>query len=146
MLGPVTSSPSPIAASPDPASARRRQNHGGTIGSAARLSTTTAAIVAAAATANTPMLGGDRHAQATPLARREAPDAVVPAELRPLLVDDRAAAGGKPVPREEVAVVAAREEARLLALRLPGGGKTGALGFDARRLLVLVAEREGDPL
>ncbi len=55
-------------------------------------------------------------ADALALAGREAPGAVVAAELAPLLVDDRPRAGLGAVALEEVAVVVAREEARLLAL------------------------------
>ena len=48
------------------------------------------------------------------------------AELAAVLVDDRALGGVEPVPLEEVAVVAAGEEARLLALGAAGGGEPRA--------------------
>ena len=59
---------------------------------------------------------GAASAEAAPLAGREPPEAVVPAELAAVLVDDRAVARLEPVPPEERAVVVAGEEARLLAL------------------------------
>src|SRR5439155_26928860 len=69
---------------------------------------------------------------------------VVAAELRPVLADDRAFLRLEPVPVEEGSVVVAGEEARLLALRPPGGGEAGTLGLGPRRLLRLLPEREGD--
>ena len=66
VVGPITSRPRPSAASAEPLSTRRRQNHGGMIGSAARRSMNTAPAAAATAVPNTARLGADHHGQATP--------------------------------------------------------------------------------
>ncbi len=70
----------------------------------------------------------------------------MPSELAALLVDDGARARCEPVPAEKRSVVIAREEARLLALGALRRGETRARRLAARRLLVLVAEREPDAL
>src|SRR5262249_37735382 len=81
-----------------------------------------------------------------PLPGREAPEAVVRAELASVLVDDAAGSRREAVAREEVAVVVAAEEARLLALGLARGGEPRGLRLGARLHLGLVAEREPDPV
>src|SRR5262249_16123783 len=58
----------------------------------------------------------DRDDEPTTLAGREAPEALVRPNRLAGLVDDLPGATGKTVPLQEVAVVAAAEEARLLAL------------------------------
>ena len=79
-------------------------------------------------------LGGGQP-EAAALAGCEPPEAVVAAELAPVLPDDRALLRLEPVPAEERAVVVAGEEARLLALRLASCGEARALGLGARRPL-----------
>ena len=81
-----------------------------------------------------------------PLAGREAPDAVVPTDLGPALVDDRPCIGGQTLPLEEGAIVGAGEEAGLLALLPARHGQPGRGRLVARRLLSLAAERERDPV
>src|SRR5205823_11637418 len=85
-------------------------------------------------------------AETPPLARREAPEALVLAELGARCVDDPPGCGTEPVPREEVAVVAAGEEARLLALGTPGDREPGRASLRPRLVLRALAEGEGDPL
>ena len=103
----------------------------------------TTVFVAASAPMRVERLGrGD--AEAAPLAGREAPEAVVAAELAAGLVDDAARSGHEAVAAEEVAVVVAAEEARLLALGPARRVEPGGLGLGARLLLRLVAEREPD--
>ena len=78
---------------------------------------------------------------------REPPEAVVRAERRrPARRRSSPARGCEPVPPEERAVVVAGEEARLLALGAPRDGEPGARRLGSRRVLVLLAEREPDPL
>ena len=89
---------------------------------------------------------GRSDPEAAPLAGREAPEAGVAAELAAVLVDDRPVGGAEPVALEEVAVVAAGEEARLLALRPGGSLEPGPRGLGARLVLALLAEREPDPV
>ena len=67
------------------------------------------------------------------------------AELLAGLVDDRADRRRQPLPVEERAIVVAREEARLLALRAVGRREPGSSGLGARLLLGLRAQREADP-
>src|SRR5207302_1578153 len=77
------------------------------------------------------------------LAMRDAVEG--PVELTqslPLLVHDVADARLESIAREERAIVVTREEARLLAFRALCDRKSGVRRFRARRLLVLVAERE----
>ena len=81
-----------------------------------------------------------------PLARRVAPDAVVPAELVALLVDDRAVGRLEATPLEEGPVVVAGEEARLLALAALGGDEARRRGLGARLRLRQLPERELDPV
>src|SRR5581483_10907217 len=78
---------------------------------------------------------GARKGEPTALAGSEAPEAGVTAELPSGLVDERSLGCDEAVPLEEVAVVAAGEEAGLLTLGAARHGKPGALGFDARLLL-----------
>src|SRR5581483_2576490 len=85
-----------------------------------------------------------RDPEATALARREPPKAIVATELRSVLVDDRSVLRLQTVAAEERAVVVAGEEARLLALGTASRRQTRALGLGAGRLFVLLAEREGD--
>src|SRR5204862_1713349 len=85
-----------------------------------------------------------RDADALALPGRERPVAVMRAELRSGGVDDHALARREAVAREEVAVVVAGEEAGLLALRATGDVEAGTRRLVARRLLVLLAEREPD--
>jgi hypothetical protein len=85
---------------------------------------------------------GRRDAETFALAGREAPEPRVPAELRALLVDDRPFLCREPVPRQEVAIVAAAEEAGLLALDAARGLEPGARGLGPRLVLALLAERE----
>src|SRR6185436_5239211 len=85
-----------------------------------------------------------RDPEASPLPRSEAPEALVHADRRSLLVDDCSLTGGKAVPCEELAVVAAAQEARLLALAPPCDLHAGALRLRAGLLLGLLAEREPD--
>src|SRR5207253_705848 len=89
---------------------------------------------------------GRRDADPAPLARRESPEALVPAELGAVLAHDRAGGRGEAVACEEVPVVAAGEEARLLALRARGDGKAGGARLGAHVVLRALAEREGDAL
>src|SRR4029450_6200897 len=88
--------------------------------------------------------GGDTEPSS--LARGETPEALVRADRLARFVDDAALAPGQPVPLEEVAVVAAAQEARLLALRATSNRKPRALGLGASLLLRLLAERKPEPL
>ena len=83
-------------------------------------------------------------AEAAALARREAPEAVVAGDLVPALVDDRALGRVEAVTDEEVAVVAAGEEACFLALGPARRGEPGGAGALPRLLLGALAEREPD--
>ena len=89
---------------------------------------------------------GRGDADPAPLAGRVAPDAVVPAELAALLVDDRAVRAVEPSPLEEGAIVVAGEEARLLALAALGDVEACGGRLRARLGLRQLAERELDPL
>src|SRR5207249_4718021 len=89
-------------------------------------------------------LRGDADAPA--LAGREAPEARVPSELAPALVEDRPLLRPDAVPEEEAAVVVAGEEAGLLALRAPGHLEAGRRRLRTGLLLRLSAERERDPI
>src|SRR5439155_19302981 len=86
------------------------------------------------------------HSDPSSLSGRQAPHTVVRRELSSVLVDDRPRFWAQPVAREELAVVAACEEARLLALGPPGRGQPGALGLGACLVLRLLPEREPDPV
>src|SRR5207244_5917350 len=68
------------------------------------------------------------------LAGREPPEAVVATELAPVLRHDRTRLRREPVPAEKRPVVVAGEEARLLALRPPGGSEARALRLGPGRL------------
>src|SRR6185437_9262139 len=85
-----------------------------------------------------------RDADALPLARREPPEAVMGPERFAVLVDDVARPCFEPVAGQERPVVVAREEARLLALRPLRHGEPGGRRFGARRILVLLSQREPD--
>src|SRR5579862_2547750 len=85
-------------------------------------------------------------ADAAALARRVSPCSVVRTEAAARLVDDGAARRLETVAGEKRAVVVAGEKARLLALGAPGYGEAGTFRLRARRLLVLVAEREDDAI
>ena len=87
-----------------------------------------------------------RDADPAPLPGREPPGAVVAAELASRFVDDRAGRGREAVPLEEVAVVAACEEARLLALGASRGGKPCRLRLRTRLTLRPPAQREPEPV
>src|SRR5581483_2116430 len=89
---------------------------------------------------------GGRDADASPLAGREPPGAVVLAERAAGLVHDRSAPRAHAVALEEGTVVAAAEEARLLALGPGGGGEARRGRLGACLLLRLRAERERDPV
>ena len=89
---------------------------------------------------------GRGDADPAALARRVAPDAVVPAELAAVLVDDRALGGLEAAALEEGAVVVAGEEAGLLALAALGDVEAGSGRLGARLRLRLLAERELDPV
>ena len=106
---------------------------------------TTSVFVARVAAQRVERLGrGD--ADPAPLAGRVAPEAVVPAELDAVLVDDRPVGRLEPAALEEGAVVVAGEEARLLALA-PLGDREPCGGCLGTRLgLRQLAERELDPL
>mgnify|MGYP003694213853 CR=1 FL=1 len=80
------------------------------------------------------------------LAGREPPEAAVPAELLSLLVDDLALGIGDAVTADEVAIVAAPEEARFLALGAAGDREPGSRGLGPGLVLRLLAEREPDPI
>ena len=67
-------------------------------------------------------------------------------ELVPLLVDDRAGAGGQTTASEKGAVVVTGQEARLLALAPVRDREPCALRLRPRGLLVLGAEREPDAI
>ena len=69
----------------------------------------------------------------------------MPAKLGPVFADDSTLARLEPLTAQELAVVVPGEEARFLALGPPRGSEPSALGLGARRLLVLLAEREADP-
>ena len=86
------------------------------------------------------------YPDSAPLARGEAPDAVVAAELSALLVDDRSLGALEPLPLEEGAIVVAGEEARLLALAALGDLETGGGRLGPRLRLRLSAEGELDPI
>src|SRR5207247_2398417 len=89
---------------------------------------------------------GRGNAQAAALARREAPKAGVAAELVPVLVHHRPVGRAEPMPLEEIAVVAAGEEACLLTLGAPGNRQAGALCFGPGLGLGLPAEAEPEPV
>src|SRR5262249_31091403 len=76
------------------------------------------------------------------LAGRKAPEAIVAAELATGLVDDRPRLGPEAVAREEVAVVAAGEEARLLGVGARGDLQAGGGRLGSGVRLRLLAERE----
>ena len=78
---------------------------------------------------------GDSEAPA--LARSEAPVTVMPPELRSLLVEDRPVDAREALPVEELAIVVAGQEARLLALRPGGDGKACPVRLRTRLLLRL---------
>ena len=80
-----------------------------------------------------------------PLARREPPEAFVPGDLPPVLVEHGPVAACEPVAREEVPVVVSGEEARLLALRPGGRREARGARLGARLVLPLLAEREPEP-
>src|SRR5262249_6920296 len=88
--------------------------------------------------------GGD--AETAALAGSEAPEAGVASQLSALLVDDRPGGGAEAVALEERAIVAACEEARLLALGAGRHGEPRTPGLRARLLLRLLAEREPETL
>src|SRR4029450_9706122 len=90
--------------------------------------------------------GGGGVAEAAPLPWREAPEAVVRPELTSVLGDNRAARGGQAVSLQEHSVVAAREEACLLAIGTAGDCEPGALCLGTRFLLRLVAEWKPEPV
>ena len=90
------------------------------------------------------LTGGD--AEPAPLAGRETPVAVVPAQLAARGVDDRPVGRTEPAPFEEGAVVVTAEEARLLALRPACGCQASLRRLLARLRLRLVAQRERDAL
>jgi hypothetical protein len=69
----------------------------------------------------------------------------VAAELAAALVDEGTLTGLEPLAREEIAVVVAGQEARLLALRVLGGGEPGGPRLCTRVGLSLPAEREPEP-
>ena len=83
-------------------------------------------------------------AEPAPLSRRELPVAGVTSDFRSVLVDNGAGCALEALPGEEVAVVVAREEARLLTLRLARSREAGARGFGARLVLRLLAEWEAN--
>src|SRR5204863_4794007 len=89
---------------------------------------------------------GRRDPDPAPLPGRESPCAAVGAELSALLVDDRPGFLLEPVASEELAVVAAAEEARLLALGPVRSREAGAPRLFPGLLLGLLAEREPDAL
>ena len=68
------------------------------------------------------------------------------AELRAVLAHDRSGFRADAVPRQEVTVVAAGEEACLLALGARGGGEPGGPRLGAHLLLRALAERDLDPV
>ena len=84
-------------------------------------------------------------AEALSLAGCEAPEAAVPPQLAAVGVDDRAVPARQAAPLEEVAIVAAGQEARLLALGAAGRRQPGARGLGPRLVLGLAAEREVEP-
>ena len=77
---------------------------------------------------------------------REPPETPMGAEGRPLLVDDPPFLSGETLASKEVPVVAAAQEARLLALGPARHGQARTLGLVPGLGLRLVAEREPDPL
>src|SRR5262249_52940620 len=76
---------------------------------------------------------------------RVPPEAVVPPAGHAVLVHDVAAFGRDAVAKQEVSIVAAAEETRLLTLRAPRHPQAGSLGLGAGLLLRLLAEREPPP-
>src|SRR5919201_2208924 len=87
---------------------------------------------------------GDAEALALP--GRESPIAGVTAKLAAALVDDGTILCDETVPSEELAVVVAREEARLLALGACRSFETGGRGLRTRLRLRLLAERKPEPV
>src|SRR6185312_14581735 len=85
-------------------------------------------------------------ADPAPLAGREAVHAGVAAERAPAGVDDLARPAPAAVPLEEGAVVAAADEADVLALRPPRRGQAGGARLGPRLRLGLLAQREPAPL
>src|SRR5207253_8517984 len=86
--------------------------------------------------------GGD--ADPAPLSGRVAPVARVLAHLASAFVDDRARIRLEPVPGQEVAIVRAAEEARLLALTPRSDGQARALRLVSRLRLRLLPQRKPD--
>src|SRR5262245_5008641 len=87
-----------------------------------------------------------RDAEPTSLAGREAPEALMRADAFSTFVDDMTLASRQSVALEEVPVVAASEEARLLALGAARDRQPGERCLGTRLLLGLLPEREPDPI
>src|SRR5207237_4209842 len=84
------------------------------------------------------------EAEPAPLPGGEAPVPLVAADLGAVLVHELARFAAQPVARQELAVVAAREEAGLLALGARCDGQAGRLRLRPHLLLRAFAERERD--